>query len=125
MIKKSYQNSIINHIEKPIKRTENQQERTDILYSDCIKLRNLGSGSGGYVELIYYIPEEKLFALKNPNCDEIELIERERQNYLDIYYPFITNYYGYIEKNGSKRLLIEYIDGKTLDKIDTKKTDRK
>lgn len=125
LIKKSYQNSIINHIEKPIKRTENQQERTDILYSDCIKLRNLGSGSGGYVELIYYIPEEKLFALKNPNCDEIELIERERQNYLDIYYPFITNYYGYIEKNGSKRLLIEYIDGKTLDKIDTKKLTEK
>lgn len=81
-------------------------------------MRNLGHGSSAVVDLIYYISEEKLYALKIPYCETIDKIERERKNYLKAKYPFMSRYYGYIEVNHQKCLFIEYIEGKTLDEYD-------
>ena len=83
------------------------------------KIRELGRGSSSVVDLIYNIQREEIFALKIPYNNCIELIKRERENYLKIQNPFIVHYYGCIESNQMPNLLIEFIDGETLDKYDT------
>lgn len=66
---------------------------------------------------------ERIFALKIPFYNKTEQIEKERENYLEFQIPFISKYYGYFIESDSpgKRviyLLIEFIDGQTLDKYD-------
>ena len=55
----------------------------------------------------------------NSDCESIELIERERSNYLNIRFPFIVKYFGYIEQGNIKCLLLEFVEGKTLKNYDT------
>ena len=117
LIKKGYQNSRNRH-DKYIKDefVEYKEENANYTNKSYIELRNLGSGSGGTVSLIYYISKEEVFALKLPYTRS-RLNERERRNYLDIRYPFIVPYIGYIKyANDPEYLLLEYVEGKTLDK---------
>ena len=86
-----------------------------------IKLRELGKGSCATVDLIYHLPSEKLFALKIPHDNCIDLIERERNNYLIIQNPYLAKYSGYLEDENKKCLLLDFIEGRTLKKYDTKK----
>lgn len=81
-------------------------------------LRILGNGSDGYVYLIYFFPEDKIFALKSPCIEEVALTKRERDNFLNLNYPFMPKYYGHIQVNREYHLMLEYINGKTLDKYD-------
>ncbi|KAK8847117.1 hypothetical protein M9Y10_019697 [Tritrichomonas musculus] len=123
LIKKGYQNSRNKH-EKYLNEdfVEYKEERKTIVNKSYIKLRDLGKGSGGMVELIYHIPKEEIFALKMPNAESQHLNERERRNYLNIRYPFIVPYIGYIKfANKPKYLLLEYIEGETLNKYDEDK----
>ncbi|KAK8842451.1 hypothetical protein M9Y10_026038 [Tritrichomonas musculus] len=120
LIKKGYQNSRNRH-EKYFheKFVEYKEEHKNFLNKSYIKLRDLGNGSGGKVELIYHILKEEVFALKLPNIESHHLIERERRNYLNIRHLFIVPYIGYIKFAGNpKYLLLEYVEGETLDKYD-------
>ncbi|KAK8850178.1 hypothetical protein M9Y10_018301 [Tritrichomonas musculus] len=120
LIKKGYQNSRNSHNkylnEKFI---EYEEKNSNFVNKSYIELRNIGQGSGGIVKLIYHISKEEIFALKIPYYESQNLIERERRNYLNIRYPFIVQYIGYIKfTNYPKYLLLEYVEGKTLDKYD-------
>ncbi|KAK8880547.1 hypothetical protein M9Y10_003227 [Tritrichomonas musculus] len=118
LIKKGYQNSRNKH-DKYLneKFVEHQEKRRNFENKSYIELRVLGRGSGGMVKLIYYISKEEVYALKLPhgNCDKLN--KRERNNFLNIRYPYIVPYIGYIEfPYHPKYLLLEYVEGETLDK---------
>ena len=118
LIKKGYQNSRNKH-DKYLneKFVEHQEKRRNFVNKSYIELRELGRGSGGMVKLIYYISKEEVYALKLPhgNCDKLN--KRERNNFLNIRYPYIVPYIGYIEfPYHPKYLLLEYVEGETLDK---------
>lgn len=93
LIKQSYKNSRINRDSIP------KQEKINFSDEIYFIIRNLGKGSGGTVELIYYIPDEQIYAMKLPFNNYIELIEREQKNYSKIQFSLIVRYYGYIEKS--------------------------
>lgn len=116
LIKKSYQNHKNKDDEKSKKKFLEEQEKIESIDS-FITLRELGRGSLASVDLVYHIKTEELFAMKTP-YDSFELIERERENYLKIEYPFIVKYFGYVENNKRKCLLIEYVEGRTLDEYE-------
>lgn len=119
LIRKGYENRKIN-IE--LDEISEKIDKSNMCY---ISLREIGRGSSASVELIYYIKMERIFALKIPFNDIIEQIEKERKNHLKFQIPFIVHYYGYFELNSSQRhviyLIIEFIDGQTLDKYDLTK----
>ena len=118
LIKKGYQNSRKNH-EKYLKDefVEYKEENAILRNKSYIELRILGKGSGGIVELIYHILKEEVFALKIPYAESLYMNERERNNFLNIRHPFIVSYVGYIGfSNQPKYLLLEYVEGETLDK---------
>lgn len=120
LIKQSYKNSRINRDSIP------KQEKINFSDEIYFIIRNLGKGSGGTVELIYYIPDEQIYAMKLPFNNYIELIEREQKNYSKIQFSLIVRYYGYIEKvDKQKYLLLEYVDGHSLDGFDTSKLNYK
>ena len=118
LIKKSYFDFRIQYDQKSNKKFQcfEKIDKTNMQY---IILRQLGRGSSGRVYLIYYIQTESLYALKVPYQNTIEKIEKELSNYLDIQHPFIARYFGYFKGNGEKYLLIEFIEGRTLEKYDT------
>ena len=79
--------------------------------------------------MILYImlKKKKIFALKIPSNDDyrsIELIERERANYLLFTYPFVLHYYGYVERNEVKNLILEFVEGETLEKYELKRLNK-
>lgn len=64
--------------------------------------------------------------MKLPFNNYNELIEREQKNYSKIQFSLIVRYYGYIEKvDKQKYLLLEYVDGHSLDGFDTSKLNYK
>ncbi|KAK8857554.1 Cell cycle serine/threonine-protein kinase cdc5/MSD2 [Tritrichomonas musculus] len=118
---KAYQNS------ESIKENYFKQEFKEYHERYCfwnksyIKLKTLGKVSGGMVELIYHICSESIYALKIPYPDKIKNNEREIENYLNLRHPNIVQYYGYFESDQGKYLILEYVEGKTLDKYDLTK----
>ena len=117
LIKKGHQNSRNKHDNYlNDKLNEYKEEHSKYVNKNYIKLREIGQGSGDRVELIFHISKEEVFALKIPYI-ETHLDKRERRNYLSIRYRFIVPYIGYIKfADKPKYLLLEYIEGETLDK---------
>lgn len=81
-------------------------------------MRSLGTGSLSSVELAYEIEEEKLYAIKFFNfADDKELLDREINNYKKIHHPFLPTYYGTANIWDNQRLIIDFIDGITLSRM--------
>ncbi|KAK8836037.1 hypothetical protein M9Y10_040238 [Tritrichomonas musculus] len=117
LIKKGYKNSRNMHDKYLNEEFSEHQESANFANSSYIELRTLGRGSGGTVKLIYYILKEELYALKLPNVENVQLNQRERNNYLNIRHTFIVHYIGYIKySNDTKFLILEYVEGETLNK---------
>lgn len=114
LIKKSYENAKINRI-------LNQKQDFDIIAierKDFVILRRLGNSYCSQVDLIYHLEKGELMALKYPNINNIEqpkLFEREKKNYSEINHCLLPKFYGTSEKE--KYLVVEYINGQTLDHI--------
>ena len=87
---------------------------------DYFVVKKLSFGSSFYTQLIYYIKSEQLIVQKLPLLsanDNQKLFERERKNYLNINYTFLPRYFGRADYNDQKGLLIEYINGRSLENI--------
>ncbi|KAK8857412.1 hypothetical protein M9Y10_015817 [Tritrichomonas musculus] len=63
----------------------------NITKEDYVSLRELGHGSGGRVNLIYMIKQEKNYALKIHYNNHTRLIKRERNNFLNLNHLFLFN----------------------------------
>ena len=116
LIKKSYNKTKKNRLSNY---NENQDSNNFIIHKeDYVVLRLLGFGSVFRTSLIYHLERCELMALKEPNIDDKEiprLIERERVNYSKIRHPLLPKSYETEDING---IIIEFINGQTLDKID-------
>ena len=120
LIKKSYKKLGEKYESNNYEDFADEQKKIDLKKEEFLRLREVGKGSLGSVELIYHIKREELFALKIPNDDTSEsqeLIERESSRYLKIDHPFICHYYGSVSIDHKKCLPLEIIEGKTLDKF--------
>ena len=98
------------------KNEKNNKEWTEDEY---IVIGQLGNTASSRVELIYQIETGHLYAIKNINSYDNEaskLIKREYENYLNINHPFIPKFYGFQKKDNC--LIIQYIHGKTLNKVE-------
>ncbi|KAK8843898.1 hypothetical protein M9Y10_024980 [Tritrichomonas musculus] len=125
IIKRSYlkinQNRFhhFNEIENENKEIKEINEIKEITLNkhDYIKIKHLGLETS-IVELIYHIEFEELFAMKIFNGNEnSRLIEREKRNYKILDHPLIPKCYYIGTVNREEFILIEYIKGKSLDKI--------
>lgn len=119
LIKKSYckMNSykledLFAYFEENIEKKERSFQKDEF-----IKLTKLGSGSASIVELWYHIKEGKLYAIKIQRDKQVYLIQRELNNYRNTCYPLFPKFYGTIKDNNDTFIVIEYISGRSLEKI--------
>lgn len=70
------------------------------------------------IQFIYHLEFESIFIRKIFSRNSgIELFQREHENYLSIFHPLIPCYYGTYENRTTKSLIIEYIQGLSLEQI--------
>lgn len=82
---------------------------------DFIYLRGIGNGSSGLAQLAYHIEKEEIFIIKDfYTSDGTKNQNREINNYESISYPLISQYFGTIDKNEKRSIVIEYINGTNL-----------
>ncbi|KAK8833767.1 hypothetical protein M9Y10_040365 [Tritrichomonas musculus] len=83
-----------------------------------LKLYNRGSLSSIY--LAYLIEREEICLMKMflRASEEEKLFRREHENYLNIKHPLHPRYFGNTKYLSYNCLLIEYLEGRTLDEID-------
>lgn len=122
---KSFQNRIINFKidDKSLDKTE------EISYDDIIEFGSIGSTQQFNAVLAYHVEKEELLAIKkkkngigNENEND-NLKKREIENYKEISHPFVPKFYGTIKE--SNDLVIEFINGNTLDNIKSLHLDEK
>ena len=98
----------------------------DIKSEDLVTMGELGSGNGGYVTKVKHIPSNQVLARKvillEVNAAERNRIIQELEVLKDCNCPYIVGYFGAYLRNGEINLLMEYMDGRSLDSILTKTT---
>ncbi|KAK8870232.1 hypothetical protein M9Y10_008109 [Tritrichomonas musculus] len=125
LISEGYMKTYEDRYEKYKKRTETQNKTEIYDKDDFIYLRQIYSNSSAKCELFYHIEEERLVVIKTSNSSDTELIEREKNNFENISHPFIPTFYGIMKDQNQNQnqpsLVIEFINGHTLDKIEIPK----
>ncbi|KAK8878543.1 hypothetical protein M9Y10_005323 [Tritrichomonas musculus] len=122
LIKKAYSNSkfdVIYHCREIF-----SQKVTEMLVkkNEFIEIRKLGHETSD-VALIYLIKHEKLCAIKffhDPNKKD-DLYKNELSIYRKISHPLIPRLIGTVEGYGYPCIIIDFLDGITLQKINKKK----
>lgn len=118
LLQKGFLNSRINRINNIDDFFNHKPTIVKFNFSDFLFLTTIGSGSGGSVKLIYYLKEEKIFALKLAHIEETgKLDKREYDNYLKIQHPFLPKIYGTVNYCSQECIVFEYIEGNPLYKI--------
>ena len=95
------------------KKTENKE-------GEFIELKLLGATNSSEVTLAFHVETQEIVSIKTFYKNE-KLFNREYKLYSklrgDLYHPLIPHFYGELKDDAKKSLIIEYIEGKTLDKI--------
>ncbi|MDP3684487.1 MAG: serine/threonine-protein kinase, partial [Ignavibacteria bacterium] len=87
----------------------------------------LGEGGMGIVYKAFDIKLERFVALKvlnqtgALNSNFVERFKREAKNQAKLNHPNIVSVYGFTEQNGILGIVMEYVEGETLEKLITRK----
>ena len=87
----------------------------------------LGEGGMGIVYKAFDIKLERFVALKvlnqtgSLNTNFVERFKREAKNQAKLNHPNIVSVYGFTEQNGILGIVMEYVEGETLEKLITRK----
>jgi len=87
----------------------------------------LGEGGMGIVYKAFDIKLERFVALKvlnqtgSLNSNFVERFKREAKNQAKLNHPNIVSIYGFTEQNGILGIVMEYVEGETLEKLITRK----
>jgi len=87
----------------------------------------LGEGGMGIVYKAFDIKLERFVALKvlnqtgSLNSNFVERFKREAKNQAKLNHPNIVSVYGFTEQNGILGIVMEYVEGETLEKLITRK----
>ena len=125
LIQKARLNSKSDRIINFLSFFSNEVQEEMFTEEELIELRLIGYGRSSHVLLYYSLIKEKVFAIKiiiiKKEEETKKIFERERRNYMNIHHPLFLKYFG-TTKIGSFQycLVLEYIEGKTMDKIDFK-----
>ncbi|KAK8837097.1 hypothetical protein M9Y10_037150 [Tritrichomonas musculus] len=117
LLQKCYIKSRIDRVENIDELSQPPAKIPNITMNDFIDICMLGSGSCGYVYLMYNHKEEKLYAIKKQNENDLEsekLQRREISNYELFCHPFLPRFYGTPD---NKCVVIDFIEGCTLKNI--------
>ncbi|KAK8843603.1 hypothetical protein M9Y10_024662 [Tritrichomonas musculus] len=116
LIRKAYSKSLRNEDESFIPDIERPLYNNKVFKEDeFVILSTIGLSNTCAIRLAYYIGNERLYCIKSANSEEEQkLLDREITNYQKLYNPLICYFYGTISNN-RKSLVIEFIDGKSLD----------
>lgn len=114
LIRRAYINSLINRVQNcdDYFSSSNKVEST-LNEKDFIYLRDLDIGYSN-IKLIYHIKDEKLLILKTKRECDFNLFQSEYENYLNVSHPFLLKFYGTVEYNSKKWLILDYINGFTI-----------
>ena len=125
IIKKSYANSKFDRM-LYYEEMFNKKVKEDIIgEKEYIKLRIIGNENTSSIYLIFHIQKQQIFVLKMfKNDPKDKLFNRELSNYLGISHPFLARYIGTSRDGSNNCLIIEYCEGKTLNKTELKKEDK-
>ncbi len=88
----------------------------------------LGEGGMGIVYKAFDIKLERFVALKvlnqtgALNTNFVERFKREAKNQAKLNHPNIVSVYGFTEQNGILGIVMEYVEGETLEKMITRKS---
>ena len=120
LIKKSYLRKNKYRIEYFIENIEEESNRKpeEMKEKEYAELRIVGTGSMTSCVLIYHIKRGELYVIKKTMLNYYEhqkLVNREVDNYKKLSHPLLPKYYGRVEGKGY--IVIEYINGKTLEHI--------
>ena len=91
--------------------------------ANFVELKELGNGKYGRVFKAKYLPNNKIFAIKeikiqedNPNQELAISREINTMNLMsNIKHPNIMEYFGYFKENNHYYLVLEYINGENLE----------
>ncbi|XP_077236767.1 MAP kinase kinase 5 [Tasmannia lanceolata] len=87
--------------------------------SDLQRIRRIGSGAGGTVYMVRHIPTNIIYALKVINGHHEDDIRRQIWRELEILRtadnPYIVKCHGMYDHGGEIKILLEYMDGGSLD----------
>ena len=90
----------------------------EIKLSDLAKVKVLGQGSSGFVELCVHIPTKKYIALKAIAMQSNEVVKKqhilELKTLHDCDCDYIVRSYGSFLKDGYVHIALEYMDGASL-----------
>lgn len=91
---------------------------SEIKLSDLAKVRPLGQGASGFVELCVHIPTKKYIALKAIALQSNETVKKqlilELKTLHDCDSDYIVRSYGSFLKDGYVHIALEYMDGSSL-----------
>ena len=88
----------------------------------------LGEGGMGIVYKAFDIKLERFVALKvlnqtgSLNSNFVERFKREAKNQAKLNHPNIVSVYGFTEQNGILGIVMEYVEGETLEKLISRKS---
>ena len=104
---------------------EDIKQEIELNRFNYISIKRLGSGNSS-IDLICHLGLEQLFAMKVfSQMEQEKLFEREKRNYEMIHHHSIPKFYGVGKIGKDKCLLIEYIKGTSLGKIDEMNLNKK
>lgn len=111
-----------NNIKKYNPRQNNNNNNANNVFNEdeYINLGLIGCRSSSYCHLIYHIKKEEFLVNKMFIDNSPKLLVRELKNYLILNHPLIPQFYGISDKKRHQSIFIEYINGKSLYKIDIK-----
>lgn len=120
-IVKSFYKTYCNRFDNYFKDKESQIKLDKLKEDEYDVLKSVGSGSGGFVKLFYYIEKKFLFVGKiynvSPSDEPDKLREREMTNLENISHPNIPKFYGKFEYGNQTAVATEFINGHTLSNL--------
>ena len=123
LVQPSFSSYFINKSYQKLEKERMNLNYIEITEFDFIELQVLGNGSSAKVQLVFDIEKEQLFAKKVYSYlsnDNEKSLRHETFSYRNICHPSFPHFYGEMKERGGG-LIIEYIRGRTLDKIELEK----
>ncbi|KAK8876627.1 hypothetical protein M9Y10_006845 [Tritrichomonas musculus] len=118
LIKKAYQNSYDDRVQNCQQLFIKKLEQIHLSKDDFIVMRNIYSTASSSLALVYQIPLQKFFVVKKVLTSlDSKLNTREYNNYLNVHHPFLLKCYDSPDLKTKNALILEYIEGSTLEDI--------
>ena len=120
LLAKSLNNSSIDRIDKCDELFQSKVSEINLRKEEYLSLSFYANGSSGSVDLIYLIEAEELLIMKFFYRNKEKVYKREIENYKNFHHPLCPRFYGAGKMDLQNYILIEFIQGETLEKVNVK-----